>query len=246
MRDLNMKRRIILSSAAGIILLIFTVSFAADWGTIIYPRSDTNIRAKRSVASKLKGQLKAGQPVKVDFLRNSWYAVFKVTEKRRNEKMARGYVYAPSLIDKSESNSSGSTSYEEKSARDTSLKEIETESLSVDVKNITFKIAEEGKELLFVEFNRSYTPAISGIQGKAPRIVLEITNASSFRKDWAVINTGGKLIRKIRSSMNYKTHVARIVLDMEPSKDYVVNPIFYEKENTYSLEISEEKKIQLP
>lgn len=98
MRDLNMKRRIILSSAAGIILLIFTVSFAADWGTIIYPRSDTNIRAKRSVASKLKGQLKAGQPVKVDFLRNSWYAVFKVTEKRRNEKMARDMSMRPVLL----------------------------------------------------------------------------------------------------------------------------------------------------
>jgi hypothetical protein len=243
MRGVNEKRGIILSLTAGITLLIFTTSFAAEWGTVMYPRANTNVRAKRSVASKLKGQLKAGQPVKVDFLRDSWYAVFKVTEKQRNEKMALGYVYAPRLVDKPESNSSGSTVHEEKSARDTP--EIDTES-PVDVKNITFRITEDGKELLFVEFNRLYTPAISGIQGKAPRIILEITNASTLRKDWAVINTGGRLITKIRSSMNYKTHVARIVLDMEPSKDYFVNPVFYENENTYSLEISEEKKMQLP
>jgi hypothetical protein len=33
---------------------------------------------------------------------------------------------------------------------------------------------------------------------------------------------------------------------METSKDYYVNPVFYEKENTYSLEVFEEKKIQTP
>ena len=225
---------------------LYVIRSASEWGAIMYPKSNTNIRAKRSAASKLKGQLKAGRPVKVDFLQGAWYAVFQVTAKQQNEKMALGYVYAPLLIDKSESNFPGSTDYEEKSAKNTPLKEIETENLSVDVKNITFKIAEDGKELLFIEFNRYYLPVFSGIQGKAPKIILEITNASSLRNDWAVINTGGKLIRKINSSMNFKTHAARIVLDMEPSKDYFIKPVFYEKENTYSLEISEEKKIRLP
>lgn len=66
------------------------------------------------------------------------------------------------------------------------LKNMETEILSVDVKNITFKIAGDGKELLFVEFDRFYTPAISGIEDKEPRIILEIKNVSSLRKDWGV------------------------------------------------------------
>ena len=211
----------------------------------MYPRAKTTIRAKRSVKSKVKGQLKAGQPVKADFLRNSWYAVFKVTETHRSEARALGYVLA-SLLHGPASKTPGAPSHEEKSSGDVPSKKTEMESLLVDVKNITFKIVEDGKECIFIEFDRFYTPAISTIQGKAPRIVLDVTNVSSFRKEWAVINAGGKLIRQIRSSMNPQTHVARIVLDMEPSKDYSVHPLFYEKENTYSLEIFEEKKIQTP
>ena len=101
----------------------------------MYPKRNTNIRAKRSPSSKLKGKLKAGQPVKADFLQDDWYAVFPVTQKQRDEKMARGYVYAPLLIDKREPNSSGSTASEEKSAKDAPLK-----------KNITFKVAGDGNE----------------------------------------------------------------------------------------------------
>jgi outer membrane protein assembly factor BamD (BamD/ComL family) len=216
------------------------------WGAIMYPKPKTNIRAKRSADSKLKGQLKEGQPVKVDFLQDGWYAVFPVTEKRRTEKKALGYVHAPLLIAKGGSDSYGSIAYGEKSAKDIPSKNSEAESPSVDIKNIAFRITEDGKELLFIEFNRFYSPAISGIEGEEPRIMLEIKNASPLRKDWAVIDTGGKFIRRIRSRMESKTHAALIVLDMEPSKRYFVNPKFYEKDNIYSLEISEEKQIPLP
>jgi hypothetical protein len=46
--------------------------------------------------------------------------------------------------------------------------------------------------------------------------------------------------------MDPKTHAALIVLDMDPSKSYFVNPRFYAKDNIYSLEISEEKEASLP
>jgi outer membrane protein assembly factor BamD (BamD/ComL family) len=210
----------------------------SEWGTIMYPKPNTNIRAERSTASKLKGQLKTGQPVKADFLQDAWYAVFPVAQKQRNEKKALGYVYAPLLINKRGPNSSGSTASEEKSVKDTTQKKTETESLLVDVKNITFKVAGDGKELLFIEFDRFYTPTISGIEGKEPRIILEIKNASSLREDWAAINTGGNFIRQIRSSMDSKTRAALIVLDMAPEKDYFINQAFYKKENIYTLEIS--------
>jgi hypothetical protein len=212
----------------------------------MYPKAKANIRAKRSAASRWKGQLKEGQPVKVDFLQDGWYAAFPVTEEQRNEKKALGYVYASLLTAKREPDSSGSTAYGEKSAEDAPAESSEAESPSVDIKNIAFRITEDGKELLLIELNRFYSPAISGIEGEEPRIMLEIKNASLLKKDWAVIDTGGKFIRKIRSRMDPKTHAALIVLDMEPLKNYYVNPKFYEKDNTYSLEISEEKEISLP
>jgi len=133
-----------------------------------------------------------------------------------------------------------------KAAKDTPLKKMETESLSVNVKNITFKVAGDGKELLFIEFDRFYTPTISRIEGSEPRIILEIKNASSLREDWAVINAGGNFIRQIRSSMDSQTRAALIVIDIAPGKDYFVSQAFYKKENVYSLAISEKEEVRLP
>jgi len=213
----------------------------SEWGTIMYPKPNTNIRANRSSASKLEGQLKTDEPVKVDFLQDDWYAVFPVTQAERIEKQALGYVYAPLLVDKQEHNSFGSTASEEKSAQDAPRKKIETESLAVDVKDIAFKATVDGKELLFIEFDRFYKPTISRIEGEKPRIVLEIKNASALKKDWSAINTGGNFIRKIRSRLDTKTRTARIVLDMAPEYDYFINQAFYKTDNMYSLEISDKK-----
>lgn len=218
----------------------------AAWGTILYPKRNTNIRAKRSTASPRRGQLKSGQTVKADFLQDGWYAVFPVTQKERNEKMALGYVYAPLLIDKSGPKASGPSAPEIKPTADAPPKTMEAEGRPVEVKNIIFKVAADGKELLFIEFDRFYTPAISGIEGKAPRIILDIKNASAIRNDLAVIQTAGQFIRRIRSRVDPQTGTARIVLDMVPEKDCFVNQSFYIKENMYTLEISEKKESRLP
>lgn len=217
---------------------------AAAWGTIMYPARTTNIRAKRSAASRLKGQLKTGQPVKADFLQDGWYAVFPVSQKQRNEKMALGYVHAPLL--KRGPDSPGAAAAEEKSATAPPPKNGETRNHPVEVKNITFKAAGEGKELLFIEFDRFSTPVISGIEGDEPRIILEIGNASPLREDRAVIDTGGNFIRQIRSSWDAGTRAALIVLDMAPGKSYFVSQAFYQKGNIYSLEISEQTEIRVP
>ena len=153
----------------------------------------------------------------------------------------------PDLTAKGGSDSSGSTAaYGGKSAKDSPAKDSKAEGPFLVIKNIAFRIAEDGKELLFIEFNRFCSPVISGIEGKEPKIVLEIKNVSLLKKEWAVIDTRGKFIRKILSSRDPKTHTALIILDMEPSKSYLVNPKFYKKENAYSLEISEEKQISPP
>jgi LysM repeat protein len=67
------------------------------WGQMMEAESRTNIRAKRSISSGLKGRLEAGQKIKADFLEEDWYAVFAVDEATRDESKALGYVYAPRL-----------------------------------------------------------------------------------------------------------------------------------------------------
>ena len=217
---------------------------ASAWGTIMYPARTINIRAKRSAASRLKGRLNTGQPVKADFLQDGWYAVFPVSQEQRNEKMALGYVHAPLL--KRGPDSPGAAAAGGKPAALPPPKNVETETPPVEVKNIIFKAAGEGKELLFIEFDRFTTPVISGIEGNEPRIILEIKNASPLREDRAAIDTGGSFIRQIRSSRDAETRAAFIVLDMAPGKSYFVSQAFYQKGNVYSLEVSEQAEIRLP
>jgi hypothetical protein len=222
------------------------VSTPPAWGTIMYPRPRTNIRAKRSATSSLKGRLKEGRPVRADFLQGGWYAVFSVTEEQRDEKKALGYVFAPLLSAKYGPVSSNSSTYGEKLAKAAATKSSGVNSPPVDIKDISFRITRDGKELLFIEFNRFYLPTLSGIEGEEPRIILEIKNASPLKEDWEVIETEGKFIRTIRSRMDSKTDTATIVLEMEPSRDYFLKPSFFEKDNTYALEISEVNETSPP
>jgi len=75
--------------------------FAESRGEIRYaickPDDVVNIRAKRISKSAIVGRLEPGQKVKVNFLKNNWYAVFKLDESRGDESSALGYVYAPLL-----------------------------------------------------------------------------------------------------------------------------------------------------
>ena len=78
------KSALFLLSSIWLIILIPAQTVAQDWGTILSARSKTNIRAQRSLSAEIKGTLKAGEPVKADFLKNDWYAVFRPDEKIRD------------------------------------------------------------------------------------------------------------------------------------------------------------------
>jgi hypothetical protein len=243
--NVSNQRWIIYLLLTGITLLFSTTGLGTEWGTILYPKQKTVIREKRSTNSRVKGKLNAGQLVRADFLNHSWYAVFRPAQKQRDEKLALGYVHA-SFLYRPVSQASGAPPVEVKLPAKIPLYKVNSEFSPVDVKNISFKITEDGKEILSIEFDRFYMPAMTTVQGEAPRIILSIPDILALKKDWMISNTGGKFVREIRSSLDPQTRVVRIVLHMKPSKDYSVNPAFYEKENIYSLEISEENKRQLP
>jgi hypothetical protein len=226
---------------AGITISIAALAIAEEWGTIMYARPKTIIREKRSMNSAIKGRLGAGQAVKTDFLKDGWYAVFPLTETQRREDKALGYVNTTRLYSQP-AKSSTTAPLGEKPSEDRAAISYDEENTSIDVKNITYKLEDNGKEAILIEFNRFYTPAIFTIEGKSARIVLDIVNVSSFRKEWSVIDVGGKIIKRIRCSENPHTHMLRIVLDVEPSKDYQVQPAFSKRGNIYILGLSEKNR----
>jgi uncharacterized coiled-coil protein SlyX len=199
------------------------------WGTIMYARDRTNILTKRSVDSKPRGMLIPGQTVKADFLKDDWYAVFKITETERAEKNALGYVHAPRLF---------LTAYPEKAPE--AVIEAAKEIFSVSVNAIRHRVQPGGKEVLLVEFDRFYVPAVYNIEGDSPVIIMDVTRTSSMKKEWSEIRTKGTLIRMIRVTPNPAAGILRIVLHMTPDRDYDIKPTFYAgKENkVYALEVT--------
>jgi tetratricopeptide (TPR) repeat protein len=52
-------------------------------------------------------------------------------------------------------------------------------------------------------------------------------------------NTGGRLVKSIRSNLNNQTNILRVVLDMEPSKYYIVRPM-QDPSSNYTLTIKKD------
>ena len=72
-------------------------AYAQNWGQLRTATVPVTILADRHLDSSVRGQILPGQWVKVDFRGNNWVAVFAKDENKREEKRARGYVYAPLL-----------------------------------------------------------------------------------------------------------------------------------------------------
>jgi len=63
-----------------------------DWGDVRYVGKDLKFYLERTVKSSTGGMLKSGDKVKVGFLRDGWYAVFKGDAKVDSEADALGFV----------------------------------------------------------------------------------------------------------------------------------------------------------
>ncbi|MGL1863896.1 MAG: SH3 domain-containing protein [Pseudodesulfovibrio sp.] len=63
-----------------------------SWGKVVTIQRKINLRQGRTTGSKYMRTLKPGEKVRVDFLKNGWYAVFFANEPVRNENRAVGYA----------------------------------------------------------------------------------------------------------------------------------------------------------
>jgi lipopolysaccharide export system protein LptA len=93
---MNMTGRFLL--AAMYALVLASAALAADWGEIREAANTLNVREGRTPRSEHVVTLAKGQRVRVDFLRDGWYAIFTVNETERSEKRAIGYANAKYLV----------------------------------------------------------------------------------------------------------------------------------------------------
>lgn len=226
-----------------IILLVFLYPASSSgqaWGRIMSAQAKTNIRAHRSLQAKITGQLQAGDQIRADFLEDGWYAVFAVDERERLESKARGYVYASRLEAVPPPAASIITDRIGGKVSDKpAVAPASREAPTLILKNITVKSEPAGHEKVFMDFNRDVSPEISSIDGNNPRIVIDIKNVLSIRQGLTRIKARGKLILQLRSALDRSSHRLRIVVDLAPSRNYEVEPVYYKAEKIYVIDINE-------
>ncbi len=132
--------------------------------------------------------------------------------------------------------------HQQKSLKKTQ-KEIKNIVDPVLIKDIKYRKTQRGAEKVFIYSNRFFEPEIFPLEGERPRVVVDIKNALYIEKGLSRINVNGKIIKRIRSYFYRDSNKLRIVLDLEPSKNYYTDQLFYKKDNIYSLVVKEDDTI---
>jgi hypothetical protein len=106
-----------------------------------------------------------------------------------------------------------------------------------NVKKIEFKIGNKSEKVK-IHLESFTIPVVFDINGKHPRIVIDIHNVSFWNGRYR-IPVNGKMIRQIRTYLHKKIKKQRIVLDLdiESSRDYSVTRFHDIARNVYIIEI---------
>ena len=107
------------------------------------------------------------------------------------------------------------------------------------VKSITFRIDNNRTEKVFIDLSHFYIPHIIALEGKKPRVAIDIPNVSSWDERNKIMPVKGRLVKSIRTHLHRNSETLRIVLDLDPVKNYTANPIYYKAENIYCIEITD-------
>jgi tetratricopeptide (TPR) repeat protein len=111
------------------------------------------------------------------------------------------------------------------------------------VKKITFTSDKIAGEWISIFCNQSCTPELSSLEGENPRVVMDMKGVFLTQTKARNVDTGGKLVKRVRSYLDKQTNILRVVLDLEPSKSYIVRPRHDPPENAYVLMIHEDTSL---
>jgi hypothetical protein len=114
------------------------------------------------------------------------------------------------------------------------------------IKDITVKLEGGEKEIVAIYATRRFSPKVFALEGHSPRLVIDIKDINTFRRDRSRIPGIGEVIIQVRTHLHKDSKTLRVVLDLSPShKHYEVSQIFYEADSVYAFEVVA-KEEQIP
>jgi hypothetical protein len=108
------------------------------------------------------------------------------------------------------------------------------------ISDIAFKLKGPGKESVWIQGNRTFTPSAFAIEEGKPRFVIDIKDTGPVKKELSRVATEGQLIERIRTSYHKENRTLRVVLDLVPDKKYRISQFFYQAQNIYAVEVEGE------
>lgn len=88
------------------------------------------------------------------------------------------------------------------------------------------EIVSDTIERVCIQFSRSCRPELRGLEGGRPRVFFDIEDIPRW-EGAPVIAVGGRMILQVRTHLNPVINRLRIVLDLEPSADYLIEQTYY-------------------
>jgi hypothetical protein len=108
------------------------------------------------------------------------------------------------------------------------------------ISDITFKLKGPGKETVWIQGNRAFTPSAFAIEEDKPRFVIDIKDAVPVKRELSRIAADGQFIERVRTFYHQENRTLRVVLDLQPSKKYRISQFFYQAQNIYAVEVEAE------
>jgi|GEM_PF-1071970 uncharacterized protein YgiM (DUF1202 family) len=106
------------------------------------------------------------------------------------------------------------------------------------VKEIRADMTSEGEEKVLVSLNGFYPPETFVLEERIPKIVCDFPDTVLDKRIKHPIEVNGKFIQRIRIGFHEgSASRLRVVLDLVPDMEYVVERTFFQKENLYILTV---------
>lgn len=96
--------------------------------------------------------------------------------------------------------------------------------------------------MVLFKLNGFHPPAVHGVEEGIPRVICDFNNTKLVDGTKNLIKTDGKFVRAIRTSKTKKPQKVRVVIDLEPNRNYDLQQVFFKEDNLFVLIVNTVKK----
>ena len=109
----------------------------------------------------------------------------------------------------------------------------------ITVKKVHAEIVSENIERVCIQLSDYFLPTLQGIEGKKPRVFVDIYNVSKWNGP-PTINLNGDMILQVRTHLHRKEAILRIVVDLKPFGNYFIGQTYIESGNIFCISVVSE------